>query len=79
MFVSKSVVRSLRAGVAPPVIQASTHQKTKRSIQSKIKQHPLNIAYLAGGCFWGLEHKLKQIPGVIDTDVGYMGGKKTYL
>ena len=27
--------------------------------------------YLAGGCFWGTEHFLKQINGVIKTEVGY--------
>lgn len=30
--------------------------------------------YLAGGCFWGLEAYLKQLPGVSDTDVGYANG-----
>ena len=27
--------------------------------------------YLAGGCFWGTEHYLKQINGVLKTEVGY--------
>ncbi len=31
-------------------------------------------AYLAGGCFWGMEEILRQIPGVIETEVGYTGG-----
>ena len=30
--------------------------------------------YLAGGCFWGTEHFLKQINGVVDTTVGYANG-----
>ena len=28
-------------------------------------------AYLAGGCFWGLEFTFQKIKGVISTDVGY--------
>ena len=30
--------------------------------------------YLAGGCFWGTEHFLKQINGVKETQVGYANG-----
>ena len=30
--------------------------------------------YLAGGCFWGTEHYLKQIRGVVTTEVGYANG-----
>jgi peptide methionine sulfoxide reductase msrA/msrB len=31
-------------------------------------------AILAGGCFWGMEEILRDIPGVIETEVGYTGG-----
>ncbi len=31
-------------------------------------------AVLAGGCFWGMEEILAQIPGVIESTVGYAGG-----
>jgi peptide methionine sulfoxide reductase msrA/msrB len=34
----------------------------------------LETAYLAGGCFWGMEEILRSIPGVLFTEVGYTGG-----
>ena len=30
--------------------------------------------FFAGGCFWGTEHFLKQIKGVVDTEVGFANG-----
>ena len=36
------------------------------------------VATLAGGCFWGMEEILRQVPGVLDTEVGYTGGTTAY-
>ncbi|MCH8913969.1 MAG: bifunctional methionine sulfoxide reductase B/A protein, partial [Planctomycetes bacterium] len=47
------------------------------------ESQPMNTetAYFAGGCFWGIEDRFQQVPGVIDAVSGYQGGqagKTTY-
>ena len=42
-------------------------QVNKKNMQTK-------EIYFAGGCFWGTEHFLKQIRGVVSTEVGYANG-----
>ena len=37
---------------------------------------PENVIYLAGGCFWGIEHLMQSIPGVIDAKSGYANGNR---
>ena len=40
-----------------------------------IKPQPkTETAILSGGCFWGMQEILRNIPGVIKTTVGYTGG-----
>ena len=38
------------------------------------KQDGMDVIYLAGGCFWGLEKLMQSIPGVVDVVSGYANG-----
>lgn len=35
----------------------------------------LKKAYIAGGCFWGMEELFRVRKGIKDTEVGYIGGQ----
>lgn len=35
-----------------------------------------NVIYFAGGCFWGIEHLMQSIPGVIEAQSGYANGTR---
>jgi len=43
-------------------------------LYSETNQNSFEVAYLAGGCYWGLEDLIMEIPGVEQTKVGFSGG-----
>jgi methionine-S-sulfoxide reductase len=45
-----------------------------RSAPPAPRPEHVEVAILAGGCFWGMEEILRGIPGVVETEVGYAGG-----
>ncbi len=40
-----------------------------------MKDNMIKKAYISGGCFWGMEELFRTQPGIIDTEVGYLGGQ----
>ena len=38
------------------------------------KQDGVEVIYLAGGCFWGIEKLMQSIPGVVEATSGYANG-----
>jgi peptide-methionine (S)-S-oxide reductase len=43
-------------------------------VEASNMSDPQEVAILAGGCFWGMQHALRRYRGVISTRVGYTGG-----
>jgi peptide methionine sulfoxide reductase msrA/msrB len=65
----RSEPRGSVAGGRPPVAGAGATEESKKMAEIR------ETAILAGGCFWGMEEILRQVPGVLDTEVGYTGGR----
>jgi len=42
--------------------------------QTYEKREGIEVIYLAGGCFWGMEKLMQSIPGVVDVVSGYANG-----
>jgi peptide-methionine (S)-S-oxide reductase len=47
------------------------HSATRSAVAA---ERQTEVAVLAGGCFWAVEEILRDVSGVIDTEVGYTGG-----
>ena len=52
--------------------KTSPDTKSTEDMTGKIEMN--EKAILAGGCFWGMQELIREMPGVITTRVGYTGG-----
>lgn len=53
---------------------------TYTAFDPSYQPHPdLEVIYLAGGCFWGLEKLMQSIPGVQQAISGYANGKESII
>jgi peptide-methionine (S)-S-oxide reductase len=53
----------------PPYVAVRTGDMAMETVNQT------ELATFAGGCFWGTEYAYEKVPGVIKTEVGFMGGK----
>ncbi|MBR3866295.1 MAG: peptide-methionine (R)-S-oxide reductase MsrB [Butyricicoccus sp.] len=63
------------AASSTPAGSAAESEPIPKEVEIMDFSHePENVIYLAGGCFWGIEHLMQSIPGVIDAESGYANG-----
>ena len=51
-------------------------QMTNPYDKTYTRQDGVEVIYLAGGCFWGLEKLMESIPGVVNATSGYANGEE---
>jgi len=83
---SISTSASVEQTAVPPTVQQETEKvsQNEQAVPTSEHKEPLDSAntdfinteeiYLAGGCFWGIEHLMASMPGVIDAESGYANG-----
>lgn len=62
------------AAFFPNEINPSLEGRTQGDEKVNANSATREVAVLAGGCFWGMQELIRDLPGVIDTRVGYTGG-----
>jgi peptide methionine sulfoxide reductase msrA/msrB len=50
--------------------------KSTEIVRAQLSSEKEEVAILAGGCFWCMEHPFEDLPGVYQALSGYTGGKK---
>lgn len=57
-------------------LKANENEETLAGLDASYQERDgVDVIYLAGGCFWGLEKLMQSLPGVEDVVSGYANGK----
>lgn len=74
MRIAPFVLCSLLAACSSSSPDAPASTAPSPSADASEPQGDSEVAYFAGGCFWGVEHYMQQLDGVLAVESGYMGG-----
>lgn len=74
MRIAPLVLCSLLAACSSSSPDAPASTTPSPSADASQPQGDSEVAYFAGGCFWGVEHYMQQLDGVLAVESGYMGG-----
>ncbi|MCZ0933373.1 MAG: peptide-methionine (S)-S-oxide reductase MsrA, partial [Oligoflexia bacterium] len=72
----KANPRSLEDSAKQAFQKGGKPMKTDQNLSQKQLKEPLEVATLAGGCFWCIESDLEKIKGIKKVISGYAGGDK---
>lgn len=62
----------------PGVADGEEQSALETSVNVEQPAAGLSVAIFAGGCFWGVQHEMAKVAGVVRTLVGYTGGEEEW-